>query len=81
MLVVEGDVEYDIRPDISSEHMSEISLDISDFIGKSAVIVIYDHSSDAWGHINADGFRQVTVRRPQSTSLFLFNSMLCNLFE
>lgn len=68
MLVVEGDVVYDIHPDVSREYMSEISLDISDFVGKSAVIVIYDHSSGSWGHINADSFQQVTLSRKDQDS-------------
>ncbi len=41
----------------STEEMFEVQWDVSEYVGKSARVVILDLADDGWGHINADDFR------------------------
>jgi hypothetical protein len=41
----------------TSEKMSRVLWDVSEFSGKSARLVLIDHSTGDWGHLNTDDFR------------------------
>jgi hypothetical protein len=40
-----------------NESMQRLSWDVSDMVGQTAQIRIYDRASKGWGHINVDDFR------------------------
>ena len=41
----------------NSETMRPVSVDVSEFLGKEVQLVIYDHATKGFGHVNADDFR------------------------
>ncbi|TWT72880.1 glycoside hydrolase family 32 protein [Allorhodopirellula solitaria] len=51
-----ADQEMELATGVDSESMITISKDVSEFVGKTAQLVIFDHATGGWGHINADDF-------------------------
>jgi len=51
-----GDEEKALATGTSSETMRVVAVDVSEFIGKEVRLVIYDHATKGFGHINADDF-------------------------
>jgi len=49
-----------------NNHMRRVSFDVSEFIGKKAVIEIYDHATGAWGNIGVSDIVQSDVSTSQS---------------
>ncbi len=54
-LVVSGK-EVELATGVDSESMVTVSKDVSEFIGNTARLVVFDHATDGWGHVNVDAF-------------------------
>ncbi len=65
-LLVDGKVvRTAVGPNIvsgGSEHLQPAQWDVSEFLGKEAVLEIVDDATGTWGHINADNFVQSDQR-------------------
>lgn len=54
-LICEGKEQL-LGTGFDSESMSRVSFDAGEFKGKAARLVIFDHATGGWGHINVDDF-------------------------
>lgn len=51
-----GGKEVDLATGLDSESMVMSSHDLSEFVGQTARIVVYDQATGGWGHVNVDSF-------------------------
>lgn len=54
-LIVAGQ-EIELATGVDSESMIVISKDVSEFVGQTAQLVVFDRATGGWGHINVDAF-------------------------
>src|SRR5262249_34462370 len=70
-LIVDGRVVRSATGADSETMRGEI-WDVSDLVGKTAVVEIVDHSSDVWGHINFDDLHQLSRWEAETGNLLLY---------
>jgi sucrose-6-phosphate hydrolase SacC (GH32 family) len=56
-IVIEGEEYLGAWSMMRSEVMQAVTLDVRNFIGKKAKIVVVDEAEEMWGYINVDDFR------------------------
>lgn len=66
--IVSAGKEKLLSSGVDSETMVRKSSDVSKFLGKRAKLVVFDHATGGWGHINVDDFR-ASAEPIQDTSL------------
>ena len=59
-----GDKSIEIATGFNSESMLLISVDVREYIGKTARIEVFDNHKNGWGHINVDDFRGTAKAAP-----------------
>ncbi len=70
-LECEGEV-VELASGVDSETMIMHSSDVSRFLGKKAQLVIFDHATGGWGHVNVDAFFATAEPAPDTTKDFAF---------
>ena len=67
--LVSGDRTAELATGVDSETMQTVTVDVSDFVGEEARIVVYDESTGGWGHINVDAFEATDEKAPTPEKL------------
>lgn len=65
--------EVELATGCDSETLTRCNADVSDFLGKSAQLIIFDNATGGWGHINVDAFVASTKPLPDHVKEFAYS--------
>lgn len=67
-----GEEETVLETGFDSETMEQVTVDVSEYVGKTARLVVFDNATGGWGHINVDEFLATDTPLPDARNGFRF---------